>query len=242
MFYTIFVIFNTFLRLGLNLNESDYSEILNIFLHKLVFWIFLLEILITLNTSYYSKGNYITSRFQIFKNYLKYDSFLDLLSIFPLFLSGTGILGEGLDLMFLIRIVKLPYLIKRLEEYLQLRGKKEGIFQLLKLIFYVLFLAHIVACLWHYMAWYEIKNGQEITWLSAKNLENSHWQKKYIYSLYFSIVTIVSVGYGDISAQNEFECIFNIFMIIYGCGVFCYTINDIGNIFKEMNHEEKEFK
>lgn len=242
MFYTILVVCNTFLRLGLDLSEEHYNKYINFFLHILAPWIFLLEILVTLNTVYYSKGNYTTSRFRIFKNYLKHDAILDSLSIFPLFLSDLNFLNENLDLMVLIRIVKLPYLIKRLEEYLQLRGKKEGIFQLVKLIFYVLFLAHIVACLWHYMAWFEIKQGIENNWLAFKGLSESNWQKRYIYSLYFAIVTMVTVGYGDITGQNEMECLFNIFLIIYGCGVFCFTINDIGNIFKEMNLEEKEFK
>lgn len=53
---------------------------------------------------------------------------------------------------------------------------------------------------------------------------------------------MMTVGYGDITPNNYIECCFSISIIIYGCGVFAYSINNIGNIFKEMYQEDKEFK
>ena len=53
---------------------------------------------------------------------------------------------------------------------------------------------------------------------------------------------MMTVGYGDITPTNYVECCFNIFIVIYGCGVFAYSINNIGNIFKEMYQEDREFK
>lgn len=172
---------------------------------------------------------------------MKYGFFIDLITLLPLFLSLSQF-SEYFDIFFSLRIVKVEGIIKRIEEFLQLRGKKEGIFQLIKLMAFLFFLTHLSACIWHFVAQYEISNGFETNWLQVKSLQNEPWMKRYIYSLYFSLVTMMTVGYGDITIQNETECVVNIFMIIYGCVVFAYTISDIGVIFKEMYQEEKEFK
>jgi len=173
------------------------------------------------------------------KHYMKYNLLLDVLTILPYFFKG---ITEQLEIMAVLRLINLENLTKRLEEYLQLKGKKEGIFQLFKLIINLLFLAHIFACIWHFIGLWEINHLVSDNWLVFNNLEQEDWLIKYVYSFYFSIVTMMTVGYGDITSRNYIECSFNILLIIYGCGVFAYNINNIGSIFKEMYQEDKEFK
>lgn len=225
---------------GFQLEESDYLFPVWLIFNILPCYVFLFNIILDFNTSYYSKGVYISSRTKIFKHYIKYDLLLDMLTLIPLFLKNTGFVNiEGL---FILRVVDIGKMIKRLEEYLQLQGKKEGIFQLIKLMINLIFLAHLCACVWHYLGLWEISNGIYNNWLVIKGIELDKWYIQYIYSFYFSIVTMMTVGYGDISSNNYIESTINIFIIIYGCGVFAYTINNIGNIFKEMNYDDKEFK
>jgi len=196
---------------------------------------------LNLNTSYYSKGMFISDRERIFKHYLKYNFVMDLFTVVPLFFHSTTY-GNYFEIMVVFRIVTVEGLVKRLEEYLHLKGKSEGVFQLIKLTINLFFLAHLCACVWHYVGLWEISNGIYDNWLVKKGIDMEKWYIRYIYSLYFSIVTMMTVGYGDISSNNYIECLFNIFIIIYGCGVFAYSINNIGNIFKEMYYEDKEFK
>lgn len=229
------------LKYSFNLSEDEYSKIFWILFEILPFWIYLIEIILDLNTSYYSRGIYISNRKNIIKHYFRYNFLLDLLTVFPLFLR-TFKDFDYLDITLILRLITCERQLKRIEEYLQLKGKKEGFFQLVKLIVNLLFLAHICACLWHYLGMWEVKNGIYNSWLIVENINEENWTIKYIYSLYFSIVTMMTVGYGDISAKNPLECLFNIFIIIFGCGVFGYTINNIGSIFKEMYLDEKEFR
>jgi len=241
LFYLIFLSSHIALKYGFNLTHDDYLLPIWILLEILPLWIFLVEILMDLNTSYYSKGIYVRNRSQIVKHYVKYNFLLDMLTVFPLFFQINKY-GALLEIVAVFRLINVRNLVKRLEEYLQLKGKKEGAFQLIKLIISLLFLAHICACAWHSLASWEISNGFDDNWLEIKNIHQEKWYIKYIYALYFSIVTMMTVGYGDISAKNYIECCFNILIIIFGCGVFAYSINNIGNIFKEMYQEDKEFK
>ena len=241
LFYIILLACSLFLKYGFMLTENQYYQPLWIIFQQMPLWIFLFEIILELNTSYYSKGIYITNRVKIMKHYFKYNFLLDIITLFPILLFGN-FQDQPFDLLLILRLINMSNLMKRLEEYLQLKGKKEGIFQLVKLIINLLFLAHICACFWHFIALYETSMGVPNNWLKVKDIDHEQWYIQYIYSLYFAIVTMMTVGYGDISSYNYIECCFNIFIIIYGCGVFAYTINNIGLIFKEMYQEDKEFK
>ncbi len=54
---------------------------------------------------------------------------------------------------------------------------------------------------------------------------------KYVNSFYFSLITMCTVGYGDITPVALNERIFIILMVLLGSLVFAYTVNTIGSIF-----------
>ena len=63
------------------------------------------------------------------------------------------------------------------------------------------------------------------TWLVVKGLENAFWMEKYLYSIYWALTTMVTVGYGDIVPQNRVEVGFCSFTILSGSMVFGYCLN-----------------
>ncbi len=65
---------------------------------------------------------------------------------------------------------------------------------------------------------------------------------RYISSIYFAFITMITVGYGDISPVNNNEKIYTIIITLISCGVFGYAINTIGSIFQEISMKEAEFK
>lgn len=48
-------------------------------------------------------------------------------------------------------------------------------------------------------------------------------------------MTMVTVGYGDITAQNVYEVICSIIMMFGASVIFAYSINAIGNILNNLN-------
>lgn len=57
---------------------------------------------------------------------------------------------------------------------------------------------------------------------------NEYGFNEYIYSFYFTTVTMVTVGYGDFAPKSMLEIIVCIIFIIITCGMFAYYINKIG--------------
>ena len=67
------------------------------------------------------------------------------------------------------------------------------------------------------------------------NNHQTHWFSKYTYALYFSVATMITVGYGDIHPVNSYEASFITIAMFVSCGVFAYSFNLIGDIVREYN-------
>ncbi|EAR82605.2 cyclic nucleotide-binding domain protein (macronuclear) [Tetrahymena thermophila SB210] len=71
------------------------------------------------------------------------------------------------------------------------------------------------------------------SWLQNYNIENEIWQVRYNYSLYYSFITMITIGYGDIAPQNSHERIACIAFALTSSIIFSFSINTIGNIFQD---------
>ncbi len=67
-------------------------------------------------------------------------------------------------------------------------------------------------------------------------LEGWNW----IDSLYFSVITLSTIGYGDFSPATEAGKLFTIFYILLGVGVILSFINTVHHHFEEVRTKGKE--
>ena len=69
-----------------------------------------------------------------------------------------------------------------------------------KLFCFLMVMGHLFASIFLSLGHYE-----ERGWLHQKNLENETWQTQYLRAFYFAIVTMGTVGYGDVTAVTNLE-------------------------------------
>ncbi len=62
------------------------------------------------------------------------------------------------------------------------------------------------------------------SWITKRNLGSDAWTAKYLQAYYFVTVTMITVGYGDITPQNPVEMLICIFTMLFSCGVFAQYI------------------
>lgn len=53
---------------------------------------------------------------------------------------------------------------------------------------------------------------------------------RYVTSIYWSITTLTTVGYGDLHPENTREMIFDIFYMLFNLGLTAYLIGNMTNL------------
>jgi hypothetical protein len=68
----------------------------------------------------------------------------------------------------------------------------------------------------------------------------SSCQSQYLIGYYWSIVTMITVGYGDITPRSDNTRLYTIVVMVFSSGLFAFINNKIAIIFQEMeNRKEK---
>ncbi|KAL4481670.1 hypothetical protein ABPG74_007759 [Tetrahymena malaccensis] len=111
-----------------------------------------------------------------------------------------------------------------------------------KLIVLLCTICHVFCSFWHYIAIYEIQLGHDQTWLHKYYLLEASVFTRYVYSFYFLAVTMITVGYGDITPQNSTEIIFTILTMFVTGMTWGFSISKIGNIIDNIEKKEKSYK
>ncbi|KAH1124574.1 hypothetical protein AAZX31_06G068000 [Glycine max] len=97
-----------------------------------------------------------------------------------------------------------------------------------KLICVTLFSVHFAACIFYFLA---LDRDPSSTWLSlvSDDAQSSVW-KRYVTSMYWSIVTLSTVGYGDLHPVSTKEMVFDVFYMLFNLGLTAYLIGNMTNL------------
>ena len=66
---------------------------------------------------------------------------------------------------------------------------------------WILVITHTFACLFYYIGHANLSNHDD-NWLTVYNLSDLHTAEIYINSIYFIIISMITVGFGDIAPIN----------------------------------------
>jgi hypothetical protein len=206
--------------------------------------LFLLDILIIFNSAYFNEDfQMIMDRNEIAKDYLNSWFLIDLVAIIPFdrFIGSGGNNYNGLVRITRIgRMYKLLKLMRLFRTFKMVKEKNKILHYMQKylnigvgmqrlIVFGILFviITHIVACLWIITA--SFANNAEGTWMEGDIYEMGS-SEKYLTSIYFTVTTITTVGYGDVSISTKMEKVFCVTMMLFGVITFSYASGSLASI------------
>jgi hypothetical protein len=143
-------------------------------------------------------------------------------------ITRIGRLYKLLKLTKLFRTLKIVKEKNKILNYMQ-NYLNIGVGMQRLIVFTVLFFItiHIVACIWIMTA--SLYSQGEGTWMEGDIYEMKP-QERYLTSVYFTVTTITTVGYGDVSIQTKLEKCFCIVIMLTGVIAFSYASGSLASI------------
>lgn len=89
-------------------------------------------------------------------------------------------------------------------------------------------ITHVFACFWFLTAKFD--NFDPDTWVYRLNVIDLDPSIQYLYSIYWSTQTVITVGYGDIPAVTAGEMLLSLFWMIFGVGFYSFIIGNYSSI------------
>lgn len=198
-------------------NNSTTGGIL--FFEFLISFIYFLDIIIQLNTAVVKKMEVITDRHLIASIYIRRWFWVDMAAAFPfwvlLHILPIPFSAGVMSLFRLLRILKLFRMIETLNKFKRLSYVNPNIMRMILLIFWIILIAHFVACGWILLEGVGLDPKEDLQYLKA---------------YYWTITTLTTIGYGDITPSGKNQILYTIFVEIIGAGLYGFIIGNIANL------------
>nr|GMC62447.1 potassium channel SKOR-like [Ipomoea batatas] len=199
---------------------------------------FLVDIILHFFVAYRDSQTYrmVFKRTPIALRYLKSYFIIDLLSCMPwdIIYKASG-RKEELRYLLWIRLSRVRIVdgfFKKLEKDIRINYLFTRI---IKLIAVEIYCTHTAACIFYYLATTLPEDREAYTWIGSLKLGDFSYSnfreidiwKRYTTSMYFAIVTMATVGYGDIHAVNLREMIFVMIYVSFDMVLGAYLIGNM---------------
>uniref|UniRef100_A0A8C6TYQ7 Voltage-gated inwardly rectifying potassium channel KCNH3 n=1 Tax=Neogobius melanostomus TaxID=47308 RepID=A0A8C6TYQ7_9GOBI len=214
--------------------------------------LFIIDIVFNFRTSYVSKsGQVIFDARQICFHYLTTWFIIDLVAALPfdLLYAFKVSVASVVHLLKTVRLLRLLRLLQKMDRYSQ---HSTVVLTLLMSMFALL--AHWMACIWYIIGKMEMEANPynwDIGWLHelGKRLEAPYYslgvngsssssgpsiRSVYIASLYFTLSSITSVGFGNVSANTDAEKIFSVCVMLIGALMHALVFGNVTAIIQRM--------
>ncbi|KAK6304500.1 hypothetical protein J4Q44_G00250860 [Coregonus suidteri] len=237
--------------------KTKQNNIVWLVLDSVVDVIFLVDIVLNFHTTFVGPGGEVISDPKLIRmNYLKTWFVIDLLSCLPYdIINAFENVDEGISSLFsslkVVRLLRLGRVARKLDHYLEYGA---AVLVLLVCVFGLV--AHWLACIWYSIGDYEVIDEVTNTiktdsWLYqlAINLGSPYcynasgsgqWEggpgkdSLYITSLYFTMTSLTTIGFGNIAPTTDGEKIFSVAMMMVGSLLYATIFGNVTTIFQQM--------
>jgi CRP-like cAMP-binding protein len=212
-----------------------------------------LHVMLVIHENHTDRTLIVDDRSVIAKEYLRFQFWVDVISIGPPFGSEKKAEAElseakyfrvgSLKILKLFRIAKA---FKILANMVTVSASVVQRFNVAKLILLIIYCSHLLGCAFSGVArWSETSNN----WVEGRGVyadtsavfgscgSDSHTTptEEYVSALYWAAMTLTTVGYGDVTAQNKWEMLFSTAVMIGGAIFYALVLGSVTSAIQELS-------
>jgi hypothetical protein len=196
---------------------------------------FVADIILNCFTTFRSQGIEVTDAKACARHYARGRMTVDILGSLPLDLLAWVLIGDGqllggsmvlaLRLLRLLRIVRLFVILRRWEDF---SWSNPGALSVVKFLVSVFILMHWLACIWFFASF--AGGFPADSWTARAGIVDSGAIEQYIRSLYWTITTMTTVGYGDITPARNVEYVLSAIIMLMGASLYAFIIGSVASL------------
>jgi hypothetical protein len=209
-----------------------------------------LHMMIVIEERHKDRTLLIDDRGIIITEYLRFQFWADVVSTGPPF--SHHYLGNKDSFSFVsvlkcVKLFRIVKVFKILAQLIHVTDEKVQIFNVCKMLLLIMYSSHLVGCFFSAVG----RISGEPNWIEAAGFSfecnvaaDASWLPKdeYIAGYYWAVMTLTTVGYGDISAQNNYERLFSSFVMIVGAIFYALVLGSVTSAIQELSAGDPELK
>lgn len=198
------------------------------------------------------KGMLVKDHKMIIRSYTRGWFWIDLVAILPFDMVGVVASSDDMNNLKILRIARLLRLFKLLrilragrmfERWETSMAINYSILTLCKFVALTIVVAHWLACLWHMTVNIE---AVPVNWVTnygdpANPNEELSTAEVYIVALYWAVMTMSTIGYGDVTPVTTAERITATFGMFIGSSIFAYIVGAVTSTVAAMGLRQTQF-
>ncbi|KAM9211998.1 cyclic nucleotide-gated channel alpha-3 isoform 1-T1 [Dugong dugon] len=199
-----------------------------------------LDVLVRARTGFLEQGLMVKDAERLWKHYMKTIHFkLDVLSLVPTDLAYLR-LGMNYPEVRFNRLLKFARLFEFFDRT-ETRTNYPNVFRIGNLVLYILIIIHWNACIYFAISKFIGFGTDSWVYPNISNPEYGRLSRKYIYSLYWSTLTLTTIGETPAPVKDE-EYLFVVIDFLVGVLIFATIVGNVGSMISNMNASRAEFQ
>lgn len=148
----------------------------------------------------------------------------------------------------LVRVVRMTKMLRICKDRKRISDRTEdavkldeNVKRMLMFLVVILFVNHILACLWVFASKFDADNNWVINKVERSPSEVGT-AELYLMSFYFVSTTVTTVGYGDMAPANSIERVFSIIMLFVGVMCFASLSGSLTSMITQNDNQQASLK
>lgn len=195
----------------------------------------LLDIGFTFHTTYEQEGVIVRNPKAIAQRYLQGWFGLDLCANAPFFLAGW--FSAQITPFALLPLLRLQQLVRISQRWEALQLLSSPVVRIIRYGVAIVLIANLAACLWLWVGLHELGTDG---WIQRTGLGRDDFADLYLRSLYWTVTTLATVGYGDITPKTSLEVIVAILMMLTGISLYAFAIGNVVSLIHTLDDGRAE--